>query len=283
MPATGACIAALHLYPVKSLRGLALDAAAVTPTGLESGGIGDREWMVVDPAGRFVTQRELPGLARIAPAIEGDGMVLRAAGDDELRIPLEAVPSAPRDVVVWLSHVKGYDQGDAAAAWLSKRLGRTLRLVRFDRATTRLCNPQFAGDSGAHTLFADGYPVLVIGAASLADLNARLVAGGSPALPMNRFRPNLVVDGLEPYDEDHLDTLSIGAAVLKMVKPCIRCQITTTDQDSAEVGIEPLPTLAGYRHDAPLGGVRFGMNAIVTSSPASTVRVGDAVEVAWRF
>jgi uncharacterized protein YcbX len=274
-------LAALNLYPVKGARGIALDAARVETTGLAHDGLGDREWMVVDAQGRFVTQRDSPRLALVAMAVEADALVLRTEGRAPLRIPTRRRHAGARDVVVWRSHVRGHDEGDDAAAWLSAHLSRDVRMVRFDRSGTRACNPEYVGDSGAHTLFADGYPVLVIGSASLADLNERLGRRGEPVLPMNRFRPNVVVDGLEPYDEDHLDTMSFGEVKLRMVKPCIRCQVTTTDQATAVVGIEPLPTLAGYRHDARLAGVAFGMNAIVVAG--GEVRVGADIDVTYRF
>jgi uncharacterized protein YcbX len=237
--------------------------------------------MVVDGQGRFVTQRDSPRLALVAMAFEADALVLRTEGRAPLRIATRRPHGTARDVVVWRSHVRGHDEGDEAAAWLSAHLARDVRVVRFDRSTTRACNPEYVGDSGAHTLFADGYPVLVIGSASLADLNERLERKGEPALPMNRFRPNVVVDGLEPYDEDHLDTMALGEVTLRMVKPCIRCQVTTTDQATAVAGIEPLPTLAGYRHHARLEGVAFGMNAIVVAS--GDVRVGADIDVTYRF
>jgi uncharacterized protein YcbX len=276
-------VAGLFVYPVKSLRGIAVDAATIAETGLCAGGVTDREWMVVDGDGRFVTQRELPRLALITPLVADARLMLTAAGAEPLDVPLDTPSQPSRPVVVWQSAVRGHDEGDAAADWLATRLGRPLRLVRFDRSERRLCNPAFAGDSGAHTLFADGYPLLVIGTASLADLNARLAAHGSVPLPMNRFRPSLVLGGLAAYDEDHLDTLDAGGTRLRMVKPCIRCTITATDQATAAVGLEPLPTLAGYRHDAELGGVRFGMNAIVAAAPGAWLRVSDTVEAAWRF
>ena len=141
----------------------------------------------------------------------------------------------------------------------------------------------FAGDSGAHTLFADGYPVLVIGEASLADLNTRLAARSHPALPMNRFRPNLVLRGLPPFAEDHLDTIVAGDAVLRVVKPCVRCQVTTTDQDSAQVGMEPLRTLGEYRMSERAGGVTFGMNAIVIAGAESPLTTGAAARADYRF
>ena len=190
---------------------------------------------------------------------------------------------AGRDVVVWRDTVHAIDQGDVAAGWLSAFLGKDVRLVRFDPDVRRMCNLQYAGDTGAHTGFADGYPLLVIGSASLDDLNARLQARGVGALPMNRFRPNLVICGLDAYDEDHLATLACGDATLQLVKPCVRCQITTTDQASALIGPEPLRTLAGYRHNPRFGGVTFGMNAIVTAGAGSALSVGSAAHVEWAF
>jgi hypothetical protein len=139
------------------------------------------------------------------------------------------------------------------------------------------------GASGATTLFSDGYPILVIGRASLDDLNARLAANGFPVVPMNRFRPNLVLDGLDPYDEDHLDTITAGTLTLRLVKPCTRCEITTTDQDTARRNLEPLRTLTTYRRDDRLAGVTFGMNAIVVAGAGATLGVGDVADVAFRF
>jgi uncharacterized protein YcbX len=244
-------------------------------------GAADREWMVVDGDGRFVSQRDLPALALVAPSVHAGGLRLDAPGRAPLVIDAARVAGDARDVQVWRSHVRGHDAGDDAARWLSAHLGRDVRLVRFDRSKPRRCNPDFVGRSGAHTLFADGYPVLVIGSASLADLNARLAARGHAALPMDRFRPNVVVDGLAPYDEDHVDTLTAGDVVLRMVKGCTRCQVTTIDQASATPGIEPLPTLATYRHDARLAGVTFGMNAIVERGGALVA--GQRADVSMRF
>jgi uncharacterized protein YcbX len=196
-------------------------------------------------------------------------------------VPLAAAAPAAREVVVWRSSVRGLDAGDDAAAWLSAWLGVAVRLVRFDRSRPRPCNADYAGDSGAHTMFADGYPVLVIASASLTDLNARLGARGVRALPMNRFRPNLVLDDLEAYGEDHLDTITMDDVVLRCVKPCVRCQVTTTDQATGDVGLEPLRTLGGYRMDERLGGVTFGINAIVEAG--GNLALGAAVRYAYRF
>lgn len=260
-----------------------LDAAEVAITGLAQYGAGDREWMAVDRDGRFVTQREFPRLALVDIALDGKALVLSAPDAAAVAVPLAGPATASRDVTVWHSDVRGVDQGDAVAAWLSAFLESDLRLVRFDRATPRRCNPDYAGASGAHTFFADGYPILVIGSASLVDLNARLQAHGEQALPMNRFRPNLVVTGLDPYAEDHVETVACGPVMLKLVKPCTRCQVTTTDQASGRVGIEPLPTLSTYRRNDALGGVTFGMNAIVAAGAGGTIAVGAPVTIDYRF
>lgn len=279
---SGARVRSLHVYPIKGCRGIDLERAEVAVTGLVTGGAGDREWMVVDEDGRFLTQREHPRLALVVATAGGNGLRLSAAGMPELDIRRDSgAPS--REVVVWRSTVLGSDCGDAAAAWMSRWLAHPVRLVRFDRARPRDCNPEYAGDSGAHTMFADGYPVLVANAASLDELNARLAARGHAPLPMNRFRPNVVIEGLPAFDEDHVDTIAIGDVVLRLVKPCIRCQVTTTDQATAQVGIEPLPTLGEFRMNVKLDGVAFGVNAIVAEGEGSSIATGDAAAIEYRF
>ena len=282
MSAAAPRIAGLTIYPVKGCRGIALTRATALVTGLAHLQLRDREWMVVDRQGQFVTQREHPRLALIQPDFADDALRLSAAGAAALDVPL-AAGGAPRDVVVWRFAARAFDQGDAAAAWLSGFLRAEVRLVRFDPSVPRRCNPDYVADSGAHTLFADGYPMLVIGAASLDDLNARLTAKRVPALPMNRFRPNVVVAGLPPYEEDHLDTLTCGEVTLRLVKPCTRCQVTTTDQATARVGIEPLPTLSTYRRNDALAAVTFGMNAIVVAGAGRPLAVDAPVAVEHRF
>jgi uncharacterized protein YcbX len=280
---TEARIASLHVYPLKGARPIDVTKAVADVRGLVAGGAGDREWMVVDAHGKFVTQRDHPALALVGIALGGDALVLSVPGHGSAEIALGQSAGPPRDVVVWNSQVRGHDAGDAAAALLSAHLGIAVRVVRFDASHPRRCNPDYAGDSGAHTCFADGYPVLVIGSASLADLNGRLAREGVAALPMNRFRPNVVVDGLEAYAEDHLDTLAADGVELKLVKPCTRCQVTTTDQANARVGVEPLRTLGRYRMNERLGGVTFGMNAIVTRGAGRTLAAGMDLACEYRF
>jgi uncharacterized protein YcbX len=230
----------LHVYPVKGCRGIDVEHAEVAVTGLVAQGVGDREWMVVDDDGRFLTQRELPRLALVCAAITAQGLRLTAPHMPALNVSLET-RHASREVVVWRSAVLGSDCGEAAASWMSDWLARDVRLVRFDRARKRECNRDYVRDSGAHTMFADGYPILVSNTASLRELNDRLAARGHAALPMNRFRPNVVIDGLPAFAEDHIDTIQMDGVVLRLVKPCTRCQVTTTDQATARVGVEPLP------------------------------------------
>ena len=281
-------LAALNIYPVKGCRGIALAEALAATTGLCASGTADREWMVVDANACFVTQRQCPRLALVDAATDGDTLWLSApqegTGVAPLAIPLARARTAAGQVQVWDSRVRGHDEGNAAAAWFTKFLGTEVRLVRFDREMRRHCNPEFAGDSGAHTMFSDGYPFLVAGQASLDDLNSRLSARGAAALPMNRFRPNIVLEGLDAFAEDHIDTIESGGVILRLVKPCVRCRVTTTDQEStAAVGVEPLRTLGEYRMDERMGGVTFGMNAVVIEGSARTLVRGMPVRVEYRF
>jgi uncharacterized protein YcbX len=259
-------LAALHLYPVKSCRGIAVAEATVTGAGLEH----DREWMVVTPEGRFVTQRECPRLALITPDLSDDALALVAPGADRLVVPLE-LRADVRQVTVWGDRCPAFDQGEPAARWLTELLGRPLRLARFDPSHRRLSDVTWTGGVEAPNRFSDGYPLLAISRASLDDLNARLPV----PLPMDRFRPNLVLAGLPPYGEDALEDLVAGGVRLRRVKPCTRCAITTTNQASAEVeGDEPLRTLKSYRWDKALRGVTFGQNLIVLAGVGAALRVG---------
>ena len=269
-----ATVAALFVYPVKSCRGIALSVARLTERGIAH----DREWMIVDASGHFITQRELPRLALITTALSDLALQLSAPGLPALAIEFD-LDGPRRSVTVWRDTLPAIDQGDAAAQWVSQSVGAPVRLVRFDRDVKRMCNPDFAGTSGAHHSFGDGYPVLVLSQASLDELNRRLDA----PLPVDRFRPNLLLSGIEAHDEDHLATIEVGAVRLRLVKPCTRCQITTTDQASAVVGIEPLPTLAQYRHNAALDGVTFGMNAIVEAGAGATIATGARVDCTLTF
>ena len=276
-------ISALHVYPIKSCGGVALTEGLLVETGLEF----DRAWMVVDGQGDMLTQRELPRMALVQPTFKGSELVLRAPGMLALHLRLDTV-EGPTRVKVWNDVVKAFDMGDLASQWFTDFLGQRLRLVRFDPEQQRLSDPAWAGDVAAENAFADGYPLLVANTASLTDLNARLAARGAPAVSMQRFRPNLVIDGLQAFDEDHVRELSIdteqGQVRLRLVKPCTRCTIPNVDPLTAATSHEPGDTLTGFRADPRMdGAITFGVNAVVVEGLDALLRVGQTAEVSWNF
>jgi len=271
-----ATVSELILYPIKSCAGMAVGEAIVTIAGLSASGVHDREWMLVTEEGQFLTQREHPRMALITPRADGHSLEVTAPGAAPLVLGL-AVPDGPaRQVQVWDDSVIAADCGDAAATWFSDVLGSPCRLVRFRRDAVRPTSTKWTGGVPAETRFADGYPLLLVGAASLADLNARLAAAGRAALPMNRFRPNLVVDGIEAFEEDYLESLEADGVILKPVKPCARCPIPSIDQSTGLPGPDPLDILQAYRANPRMdGAVTFGMNCIVTEGAGSRLSVGQ--------
>lgn len=234
--------------------------------------------MLVTTAGRFMTQRELPRLALLTPTLSADALLLSAPQLPPIAITL-AHQGPRRRVSVWRDHCVGFDEGDAVAAWLQALLGRECRLVRFDPDHRRLSERAWTGEFEAENRFSDGFPILALNSASLEDLNSRLAA----PLPMNRFRPNIVLEGIAPYDEDRIDELWGDGLRLKLVKACTRCSITTTNQDTGALdGDEPLRTLQSYRYDARLHGVCFGQNAIVIEGAGATLTRGQSLQIRWR-
>ena len=269
-----AILSALNIYPIKSCRGISLEAARLASTGFAD----DRHWMLVRPGGRFVTQRELPRMALIAIELSERAVTLTAPGMAPLVVARRRSGAASA-VTVWGFTGRGFDCGEEAAHWSTSFLGTPLRLMRFDESFPRQCSAEWTADVHAVTEFSDGFPILVISRASLRELNSRL----PKALPMERFRPNLVIDGVEAYDEDRIHELRAGAVVLRLVKPCTRCVITTTEQTTGERdGVEPLATLKNYRFDEQLRGVKFGQNSIVVSGAGAMLTVGEKFEVVWK-
>ncbi len=271
-PDAGLRVTGLHIYPVKSCGGIALAESPVGRMGLRY----DRQWVFVDEHGMFVAQRESRGLGipvrtmcLIATAIAGGTLTLTAPDMPPLRVPADGVDGPDVPVRVWDSHTSGVDQGADAGAWATEVLSRErpgrYRLVRMPDRTHRRSK---IGDG--EVAYGDAYPFLVISEESLADLNARMPA----PLPMNRFRPNIVIRGGAPYVEDTLDRFRIGNVEFTGTTLCIRCPIPTTDQRTAERGKEPLKTLATYRKQPD--GVVFGRN--FNHAGTGSVRVGDRVE-----
>jgi len=277
-PPLVARIRSLHVYPVKSCRGIDLAAAPLAARGLAW----DRQWMVVNGEGRFLTQRTHPQLATVAVAITHDQLLLEAGGRAPLAVSLAAgaASTAVRTVTVWKDAVLAEDCGDAAAAWFTRLLGTAARLVRATEATDRQPEPRWRGTIAAPVNFADGFPLLVCNAASLDDLAARL---RQPAeLPMNRFRPNVVVEGLPAWREDSVFELANDDVTLRLAKPCTRCVITTRDQHSGAAGSDPLPVLRELRYDRELKGVTFGWNAVFEHGVGATLRVGQELRLRLR-
>jgi uncharacterized protein YcbX len=274
-----ATISGIFVYPIKSLRGIELDSAAVTDRGLQY----DRRWMLVDDSGRFLSQREHPRMALLHTRLEGDQLIVfpRNQPDQALPIPLDseklgeitssgsssgsgfgsgsgsgsAVKNRTIDVTVWDDTMPAFLMGPQYDQWFSDFLGFSARLVYQQNTTRRVVDSRYTSQEEI-TSFSDAYPVLLIGQASLDDLNSRL----EQPVPMNRFRPNIVIKGWAPYQEDEIRYFQAGPIRFEAVKPCARCVLTTVDQDSAIRGKEPLKTLASYR--TKNNKVIFGQNLI---------------------
>lgn len=260
-------VSALNWYPVKSCRGAPLAEAMIGPRGI----VGDRSFMLVDDAGGFLTQRALPRMALIEPRLREGTLSLAAPEHGPLSIPVLRRGEG-REVTIWRDRCTAIDQGDAVADWASAFLGVNCRLVRIADNTVRHVDRDFALSDTDQVGLADGFPLLLTTEESLADLNGRM----SKPLPMNRFRPNIVLAGAAPFAEDGWRRIRTGDITFAVVKPCARCAITTTDQATAERAQEPLRTLANYRQVRGEG-VMFGQNLIHEST--GVIRVGDAVEV----
>jgi uncharacterized protein YcbX len=279
----------LLIYPVKSCAGVALPEVLLTDTGLDL----DRAWMVVDADGEFVTQREAPRLALVQPQLKTDHLVLRAPGMLALHIAIDRVEQ-PLTVRVWDDLVPAYDLGALAGQWITDFLAQPhvgdarppvgpCRLVRFDPTHRRLSSLKWTGGLEAPNQFSDGFPLLVLSQASLDGLNQRLAAGGQAPVPMARFRPNIVLSGLQAHDEDRLAWLHLatdsGPVRLKLVKPCPRCPIPNIDPATALSHPAVGDALQGYRQDARVGGaVTFGMNAIVCEGDGVVLRLGHMLQ-----
>ena len=256
----------LYHYPIKSCRGTPLTEAVVGVRGI----VADRHWMVVDATGNFLSQRELPRMALIAPRLSSGAMEVSAPDMRPLSVRM-GNNGSPTEVTVWDDRCAARDEGGDAAAWFTAFLGVPCRLVRMPDDEIRRVDQTFAGPDD-QVGFADGFSFLLTSRASLDELNRRLPT----PLPMNRFRPNIVIDGVEPFEEDGWNHIRIDGITFTVAKPCARCAITTTDQNTAERSKEPLRTLATFRH-VPGKGVMFGQNLI--HDRTGVLHVGAVVEV----
>ncbi len=256
----------IWIYPIKSLGGISVREAIVEERGLQY----DRRWMLVEAGGKFITQRKVHEMALIDVALGENGLqvIHRSFADDPLFIPFEPITKEPIQVQVWEDEVAAMTVSDEADCWFSKYLHRAVRLVKMPEETTRLVDPHYA-PNGEAVSFADGYPLLVIGQASLDELNTRL----PEPVSMRRFRPSVVVTGTPPFAEDAWENIKIGSAHFAAVKPCARCVLITIDPATGQTSPEPLKTLGTYRKAN--GKVLFGMNLLARPG---RIAVGDRVE-----
>lgn len=265
---------AIHIYPIKSIGGISLSEAKAERRGLQY----DRRWMLVDEAGVFVSQREIPAMALLRTALEAPFLTVFSSVDPGLRIQIPLAPKASEmeklRVSVWSQKCSARLHAREINDWFSNTLGQNLRLVYMPDTTRRAADGRYA-PKGHYVSFADGFPYLVIGQASLDDLNERLEI----PVPMNRFRPNFVFEGAGPFAEDNWSDFSIGSVHFKGVKPCARCIIPTIDQTTAAKAAEPLKTLSVFRRSGQK--VLFGQNVVLidAETPAKTVRVGDEIRL----
>lgn len=303
-------ISEINIYPIKSLKGISLDFSPVEKRGLRL----DRRWMLTDPDGMFFTQREVPKMATIRPEVTSDGLRVTSESGDEMVVPFEPDRGDRQNVTVWQSNVAGLVYNGEVSEWFSDALSKKCQLVLMPEATERHVSERF--DTGDDIVsFADGYPLLLIGEGSLEGLNHKIKEnfelpprpdemhrdtppkqGGEffEPLPMNRFRPNVVVKGSGPFEEDNWSKIRIGEAMFRVVKPCARCVMTTVEQTTGEFdGKEPLRTFASFRkakHVHPdnfesyghgPNDVLFGEN-LIPENPSTTISIGDEVEVIER-
>jgi uncharacterized protein YcbX len=259
-------LSGLYVYPIKSCGGIAAEEWDVDERGLRH----DRRWMLVDEANQFISQRELPRMALIGVRIDPDGLVVSAPGMPSLQVLFLPPEGHLLRAQVWDDVVETLPVGGGADRWFERFLGVKCKLVYLPEESVRPVDRDY-GRAGDQVGLADGFPFLLISESSLAELNARL----EQPLPMDRFRPNLVVGGCDPFAEDGWRVVRIGPITLRVVKPCARCAITTVDQRTAARGKEPLRTLATFRRSGTK--VLFGQNLVHDGT--GVLRAGDPVEV----
>ena len=279
-------ITQMFIYPVKSCAALSVEHAQVTATGLAY----DRDWMIVDQDGLFLTQRQVPHLCWISPSLDGNTLTLNAPGVGALQVPLDAEGSA-RQVQVWRDTVEAIDMGRDAQQWLDEYLqipGKQFSLVRFSERGVRTSDLTWTRGTPYPNHFSDGFAINVLSQRAMVELNERLAEQGHEPVDVLRFRPNMVLEGLEAHEEDDVEALSIdtvaGPIVIKLVKPCPRCPVPNIDPHTAISSPEVGQTLAGYRALANMdGAICFGMNGVIKTGAGLTTHVGQAFTARYHW
>lgn len=274
-------ISQMFIYPVKSCAGIEISESVLTPTGLKH----DREWLIVDQDGQFLTQRQIPHMVWITPKLTEDALYLSAPDQPAVKIPFTQT-GIPKQVTVWRDTLLGDDMGDEVAQWLDNFLavpGKKYRLIRFSPLASRVSSKEWTGDLVAQNMFSDGFALLIVTQRALETFNERLMESGHDPVDMLRFRPNLVLEGLDAHAEDEIANIWLhtlkGVIDLKLVKPCGRCPIPNIDPYTATSSPEVMETLSYYRRLARMqDAICFGMNAIVRSGAGQAVRVGQPFE-----
>ncbi|MEM7561481.1 MAG: MOSC N-terminal beta barrel domain-containing protein [Pseudomonadota bacterium] len=260
-------VSQIHIYPVKSLAGYSPEEAWLASAGF----VHDRQWMIVSPEGRMMTQREHPQMALISASISDDNLVLSSFGMENFSLAVDLESEHQVSTEVFGDRLRGARVSDDADEWLSQALGVECMLVGFPSGQTRPCDPAVSSD-GDHTLFADAFPLLILSQASQDQLNEKL----QNPVGINRFRPNIVLSGCNPHDEDSWQNISISAVPLRIVDHCARCSVPTVDPDAGVLsGPEPIATLASYRSRE--GEIYFGVNA--APDQEGRISIGDDVTV----
>ena len=273
----------LNIYPVKSLKGITLEESILGVKGLAY----DRNWMIVNTDGEFITQRLLSKMATVNVSLTDKELVLQTKEAESFSIPLKSESSESIEVKIWSDTCHAIDEGDEISKWLTSVLGTykdfDLRLVRFSDSFVRHVEPTYLQGNHANTAFADGYPYLVTSVESLETLNKKLKASDAQPVTMDRFRPNIVLKGVKPFEEDKIASIisKDESYQLDLRKPCQRCVITTIDQNTGESPEpkEPLKTLVSMNPFVDLKGAYFGQNAILIDGDDELIRVGDKVKL----
>ncbi|MFT5232632.1 MAG: hypothetical protein ACI9UK_001729 [Candidatus Krumholzibacteriia bacterium] len=276
-------VTGLHIYPVKSLQGISLKSAVLGVRGLQH----DRMWMVIDENDCFVTQREIPVMATVKVSLSDDALILEHSTQEPLQVPFLRSDSVQREVTVWNDQCLAHDEGAEASAWLKSVLkpdeSGELRLVRFHEDHIRSVDPKKLRGEDSHTGFADGFPFLITSGESLAHLNDSLASNRAARITMDRFRPNIVLHGVTPFQEDDIDTLVVrdGRYHLGLRKPCQRCSITTINQQTGDKKNpkEPLKTLTLMKTQRDSRGAFFGQNSTLLAGEGEVIKVGDELEI----